>query len=1097
MLRKVSALLVLALLVSLTFTNIATLVEASSNQPKVALVKLWEISHTTYMAKFIGEDYVAVFEGHGDVSLDWKYIGTVYSGRNVWIYKISTGELIAQLTTDTDDSWGDTWEVKSWEPFQAVKVWDRFGFFSADSKRMIEDVRFVGTDARVVDTTSWTTIPIDWGFTDTDGTHFYAVQLDYSGSTLVVGYIYASKLLVFKYDSAQGKYVKVFEHTESGYYGRRLQMTLDGNIILVGGIDYGYLDIFKYDKSVGNYTRVVHYELPDAGGLGALGISDPSNVGYIIGGTKNGWVVIAHYDPDTDEFKVIYQNKEAPDDSWLYNPFYERWIPKVTEVFALCSHRDSSRPGYGIVYDVVTNQTIVIHFADAGTPSWKAAAVSPGANYVFIGNALYMVVRRDPQSGNPRVRLWGTFAYNRFLQDLSAKVVFKPPNADWHLYFMSGRVTVSKIYTQSIPVTLTNDPDILMGKLGRLYSRGLVTAVKLVENSGYVSELDLSPQEMPGTGFTVDQCVVMSSLYVVQSLYGWDGHGFGGATVSSGTIITIPLSAPVNVYSDIRLSQSIAVVTVAPIFDWKKELLGVAGIPLLAGVSYATGKALASRAAQIAVAKAVAWGIARTGTTIDAVTAVSAAKSALAIGSKLLTVVGVGLIVDAGLGIVSKYVTYSSVRSFILVMPIVEDSAGNKYSAVVLVLPLDEISNYAGEYSDHVSKLKNILGLKDVGIVFVEHGKTWKEYKALLEAGRLPTIDLKSAIETTIATKYGLSMDELKITSVKIVVETLIHGWSNLWDYVWGGLKVPVITVMAGSSIQPKATVAGGKVYTDPSIIASLLGSVKINGVEYALTAGIEGAYADFSLNGSQQLVIEFGKSGYFGTITVSADVLVKKEFTKLGDYGYECVFHYDWKDVLIRLTRVEFVDMPYPLVFAERMFIYKYGNFTHDITAAMNLNSTTDDPNSPTGKRYVYVTVKNTKFLDPANGAMLQPCKKFIFRYYYRTPPDVSLLLYLNGTSLTSTLAQHATVVLNSTAEQDVSFMVVFSLKKLENLREVTLLTESFTDTVHLEANATALKAFNISSYVSQAIELMKKEGVPVFLEITAKIVSAEYDYI
>jgi len=1118
MTRRLLALLFLVLIMApIVLVSATTVTSATSSSahittpqqlPRVALVKLWEVSHVAYMAKFIGEDYVAVFEGHGDVSLDGKYIGAWASGGEVWIYRVSTGELIAHLTADTDDDWGDTWEVTGWEPFQAVKKWDRFGFFSADSKRMIEDARRGGTDARVVDTASWTAIPIDWSFTDTDGDHFYAIQLDYSGSTLAVGYIGASntndtsKLLVYKYDPAQGKYVKAFEHEEYGDYGRRLQITLDGKVIVVGGVLYSYLDIFEYDESIGSYVRTVHYRLPDTGGIGGLGISDPYDVGYIIAGTVNGWVIIACYDPSTDEFKVIYQGKEAPDDSWLYNPFYERWMPKVTEVFALCSHRDSSRPGYGIVYDVLTNQTVVFHFADPGTPQWSAAAVSPEANYIFIGNALYMVVKRDVQSGYPRVRFWGHMIFERGMQDLGSSIEFKAPARDWHLYFYSGKVTISKIYTESIPVTLTDDQDILQGKFGKMYNRGLVDAIKVVESSGSVDKLELETIDVPEAGFTAEHTVAMSSLFNVKALYGWNGHGFGGATVSSATVVDIPFSAPMDVYSEIKLQQAISIVAVAPVFDWKQELLGVFGLEFVSGgVSYAAGKALATKAAQRAVEKAVLWGVARRGAEIslDALeAALSAAKAAAKIGGKVLSIVGAALIVDAGLGVYSHYVTYSSVRSFVMIMPVVEDPYGNKYSAVVLILPLEEIQNYAGEYESHVKSAAQQYGIKDVGIQFIVWGKNWDEYRALLEAGSLPTVDLKSAVETTIATKYGYSLGELKITGAKIVVETLVHGWANLWDWVWGGLKVPVVTMVAGASIQPKAITAGGRIYDDPATIADLLKKVTINGKDYELTAGATGAYADFQIQlGADKLIIDFGRRlGYFADISADAIVLVKKDMQPLEDFAYTATLHYDWSDTLIRIERIEFTDMPYPMLKAVRTFAYRYGNFTNDITEAFELSQVTDDPSSPTGKFYYYATRENTKFIDPANGGIMQPCKTYIFTYLYKPPPDVALNLYLNGTQVTSTKARHATVVLNSTRAQDVEYTITFKVKRLSGLAEETIYEESLTDTLSCKANVSAYRSYLIEKHVDLAVQTMAVNGTPAFVEITAKITKAKYNY-
>ena len=107
--------------------------QTASELPRITLIKLWSVSHQAYMAKFVGEDYVVVFEGHGDASLDGKYVGVGSKSYSLYIYDVKTGELLGKLTTDSDDSYGDTWRVDSWKPFSATKVWDAFGFFSAFS----------------------------------------------------------------------------------------------------------------------------------------------------------------------------------------------------------------------------------------------------------------------------------------------------------------------------------------------------------------------------------------------------------------------------------------------------------------------------------------------------------------------------------------------------------------------------------------------------------------------------------------------------------------------------------------------------------------------------------------------------------------------------------------------------------------------------------------------------------------------------------------------------------------------------------------------------------------------------------------------------
>lgn len=1058
--------------------------------PRIALIKLWEVTdHRVYMAKFVGEKYVVLFGLHGDVSLDGKYISC---WDDAWVYDVVTGKLLGKLEGK------GTWEVRSWDPFQAVKVWDCSGFFSADSRRMAEDPRACGgTNSKVLDTTSWEAVPIDWGFTDTTSDHFYAVQLDYSGSTLVVGHISDGTMYVYRYDPAQGKYVLVFRHQESGNYGRRLQMTLDGKYILIGGRDYPYLDIWMRDGS--NYTRVVHYELPDTGGIGALGISDPYNVGYVIMGTSNGWVIIGKFDTSTNEFTVIYKDKLAPDNSWIYNPFYERWIPKVTEVFALCSHRDSGRPGYGIVYDVLTNSTITIHFADPGTYQWSAAAVSPEANYVFIGNTMYMVVKRDVLHGKPRVRFWGNLIYETGMRNLGTPITLKAPAKDWHLYFLSGRLTIHKIYTESVPVVLTDDPNILHGRLGNLLSKGMIHAVKVVESGGSVDSLDISPISDPQKNFDPEHTIAMTALFTIKALYGWNGHGFGGATVSSATVIDVPFKAPLDIYSEVTLNQSIIIALAAPVFDWKKELLGVFGLEFATGGSAIVARNLGKYAVALALKKYIE----RKGYLFLAQKATklwlqAVGKGLPKLASRALGIVGIALMVDAGVGTYYHYVTYSSVRAFTMDMAVVEDPYGNKYGAIALILPKEEIDNYLSEYEEHIKSIAERYGLKDVGIVPIVWGRTWKDYKTLLAGGSLPSINLRNIIEVSIASKYGYNINELKIVGAKIIIEVLAHGKTNLWDYVMGGIKVPTALAMSGVSIIPKALTAGGKVYEDPTEIASLIGNVTINNREYKLVPGTGGAYVDFQTQfGDDKLIIDFGKRlGFFAEMSLGTTVIVEKEFEPLDNFGYMASFHYNWEDMLIRITKMEFVDMPYPMVKAERTFIYRYGNFTNDITDAFELSNKTVDPASPSGYRYYYVTIKNTKYIDPANGGTLMPCKKYVFRYFYREPPDVGIVVYLNGTKVTSTLAHHATVVVNSTETQDVTYRITFSVKYYEGLKVRILIQKIEEGTLHVVANGTAYRIYDITPYVISAINFMKSQGKPAFLEVYVKIIKAKYDY-
>jgi hypothetical protein len=389
----------------IVLTPLLSEVDTETTQPSMPrLIELWRVDHKAYMARFYGEDYVVVCTDLCDVSLNGVFIS---SRDKAYVYKTATGTLLATLDNGT-------WRVKSWEPFSATKVSDFWGFFSGDSSKMAVPVNF--TYVVVFDTETWGAIPVDMGYTIAQP--FYAVQLDYNGSTLALAYIgYISSVTalvrVYKFRPDLGKYVLVYDDSATFterpsppvwfpvIYESRLQMTLDGQVILVGNLNYRYLDIHVYEN--GSYRLKYRFTLPDRGGATALGIGDPYDVGYVIIGTYNGWVIIGKYDRSTNTFTVVYQKKELADATWLFSPQFDRWYPINVEIFALCARWDSIGGGYpvlgelaGIIYDVFNNKTIEVKYEGLGTQGW-VATVSPQANYVFLGNTLLMITRRDIQ----------------------------------------------------------------------------------------------------------------------------------------------------------------------------------------------------------------------------------------------------------------------------------------------------------------------------------------------------------------------------------------------------------------------------------------------------------------------------------------------------------------------------------------------------------------------------------------------------------------------------------------------------------------------------------------------------------------------------
>jgi len=549
----------------------------------------------------------------------------------------------------------------------------------------------------------------------------------------------------------------------------------------------------------------------------------------------------------------------------------------------------------------------------------------------------------------------------------------------------------------------------------------------------------------------------------------------------------IPLSQPLSLYSEMQMSLSTTIHSSLLFYDKDKRALGVFGSSLITAAGAGVSTFALSRVANTILAStSTASGA---GAVAGLVTVSAAAKLSAAVGVMIVVWGGLdaALIEWGGFGEIDP-------QTFVIIAPIVVDKYGRYFTAIELYLPLEESGNIEKIY-DLVKR--TYFWAKDVGFRVTWLGSTWAEYKRIMEGGFTPQVDLYDLIESTIASKYGLSMADLKICGVFVSVATRLRAKVTFWEWAAGGVGVDSITLIAASSIQVKGVLKAGTV-TDPSQIASILGRVYVNDQPTELKPGRDGAYGEFNIQlGSGKLVFRFDKPiGYYGDLRLEVSSVVKSAFRDLDTYGYTTLIDYNWNGTLIILSRIDLVDMPRPMLICERVFIYAYGNFTHDLTKYFNLTSVIDDPSSPTGKYYYYVTA-STLIFDPANGGMLQPGKKYIINYYYATPPDASIVVYLNGTQVTSTLPHHATVVINNTAPpQNITYNLTVTLKYYRGLTEVVASSWSVTKTVEAGNYTAVYDVYSIAEDVYTAVELMRTLGVVVQLEIYARIVNATYNY-
>jgi len=1073
---------------SITYSPLATATTTSSTnnneEQKIKLpavpVPILNVSYDTYTAMFIGEEKVIVCTGHCDKDLGDRYISVV-SDHKAYIYDIKTGKLLKTFSADSN---GDVFDLNTGE-----KVWDRSGFFSGNGRFLVEDAYHYGCDAKVVDLETKQVYNVTWMRTyaapdpANDKCEYYAIQMDYYGTYIAAGQnnVTNGKLVIYK--RVGDEYKPIWWSHEIGQV-RRLFFTLDAKIVVFGSLQDPTL--YEAVMAGSDFWSIRDIDLVD--GVGALTCVDPYKLKMCFVGTSHGHIYIFETDDGGyiySDPKIYISNETYPNGTGtggrFYNPFYNRWSPVFTSVAAFSTNTD---PYVSIIVDLETGK----FYRFTGSGYGRAAAISLKSNYVFAGRTLYMLINPDIQSSEPRVRFHGTAIYNygKKPQELSTPIVLKAPkDKPYHVYFTAGKVEITSLANKERPVSLVTDSDIEHGLLGRMYEKGLVTYDVIYQDGAEVTDHKMIKKD--------DRTVVYSRTHVLKNIV--ISALFGAESVAdSGIIIKVPLQGTVSTYSELIQEQSIAVAIAAPVFDWKKELLGAVGLEFVTGAaSYATSKALLSDAFSRVVGGQDAL-------MITEALHPKALKAGRILG-KAAGVVGIVLMVDAAVEAYTHYIDYSNVKTTMFVVPVAMDTrTGDRYAAVAFILPASEVRERMEEYRKYAeSYIKDKLNVKAVGVTFIELGTDWEEYNARLKAGQLPNVNLQSMIEA-VAEANGVPKSRLRYVEVDIIIDTITRGYASLFDRFAGGVRIPVVTEAQGAAIQVKGIVPSF-VTTDPNEIVGLVPYIEVNGQRYNMSVSEEAAIAYFSLPyGTDALVVRFPNAPYLATLSVSADVLVKVPF-KEETYGvYKAEFHYDWENVEIWIDRFEFVDMPYPMKYAERTYRYTYGEYTQEITDAFERGKVTDDPNSPTGKRYYYVTEENTRFIDPTNGGVMQPCKTYIFRYFYVSKPEVGnawVKVYFNGTSVVSTIPRHATFFVGSNGtDQTVTVLAQIYTKHKENGTIIVDMQKKFTRTYSIWKDEYVMFEEDIQDFVAKALELMK-QGKVGFVEVTIEVVKAEVNEI
>ncbi|MEM1759631.1 MAG: hypothetical protein QXU26_02850 [Thermofilaceae archaeon] len=1089
----------------------------------------------------------------------WPWYGDVARHPNGTIYFAMLGgsvgvivyDLLSYSYVDSISLWWEgVYRVDSIYPLNVTRVWNNTGFFSGNGAFLVEDASFYGTSARVLDLVSGMIIPIEWKVNAT----FYSTRISYDGSVIAVGSPFSGLLLVYEktYDDEWGivLYRKIFEmsHDLRGSEDR-LFLSDDANLIVYAVYDRNYLFFLRRTREYVNSTFSIggltirmagYYQLFGVYNTGnesitAFSVLYDGERGFVAAGTKQGSAYFFSFNLTRNEVNLISVYR-APQDLLPLRAVYPdvnwkapRDIPGVLPLLFYSPRRWSY---FTLFYFTCSGTTYLYNHTASPLGATSAIAFSPSGRHLFSCDTLFFVIEGDPQSGNPRLRFWGNTVYES-THDVKTHLVFNTPSGrDWHAYFFGGQIKITELVTLSETVPLILDRDYLSGNLGNLVcKRGveiysgefMACGAKLHYSVGdafieyetpilplteerareLLTRIGVPEEKIP-PDVGPEKTLIYSSVHTHRSFYGWGG----ASMVSSGILIPIRFAAPAPLASFEKVTP-VVTAQVAGAAALKDPLSGTVLGVSLGAFATGVGGALALKAG---------YGALQT-LTFGAVSALAHTgaifwETAMAIGKAIMTAatafpvlaiaVGTAFAVEAYMIKQYEEAALASYRYFVALAPIIEDrETMRRYVVVAYILPREEILARGLEYEKMGKSLfKCLTGGREENVMIrlVTHGETWREYRRYMLEGRIPQVELVSLVREMISLPFQIPMERLVITGAAFAVQQMTEGKSTLTQYLAGGMRVYTVLIVHGVSIQVGGTVATG-IISNPYTIARTLRYIYVNGRPYNFTIRRDGVYVDFYIpDGTTAVVVSFpqGVRGY-ARMAINLTVVLKKDFDRLGDYGYEVRFHYDWRNTIIRLERIEFVDMEYPLRYAERELIYAAGSrMVTNVTQYFlsGYTSVAPDPSSPSGYRYYYATT-NVVLLDPTNGGMLIPCKTFIYRYFFKDPPDVGIEVYFNGTQVTTPLARHATVVLRSNVDQKAAFtatLIVGAHKGLQTLefRKVTL-AENKNVTIK---NGVAYEIFDIQEYVNDAIRYAREHNVSTFVQVDAWIVSAEYNY-
>lgn len=697
------------------------------------------------------------------------------------------------------------------------------------------------------------------------------------------------------------------------------------------------------------------------------------------------------------------------------------------------------------------------YIVQGGTKDNTALACSGTICVAVLYNKIFerkMVYEKTP---TPYMRINGTMILSKYSGfDLGGNGSNLVLSGEFYIYGAS--ITISKLYENRYASKIVSDPRVEHGDVEYMKSKALINTIGI----GGDNQISLNAEKNTLTAVWVHH-------------HTWDlGTAFSSDPLKNDIIHAVVFNVPIHempATTDVYGGAKIGIVTNTRFGE---------------SVNLVPGE-------EATITGVTTFGVATAAAEAGTVTALTAA-AAMAAGAALV-----------GYGVYELYYAMNNYNFewhelYGYALGLYTRDGGRHVIVMDIFLPGIEL-----QHSDRwIEMAKRVLRSYDdtativIRVTTLSSIYTWDDYTVALKNGAFNNLKTSNIVDEALRS-IGANPDDYVIASIDVVHIVDTYAEPTLGVQVFkNGLFVSGETRYTVSSIEFYAETKD-RVIDNASEIVDAIPYILVNGEKINGTV-VDGkaVYKSLLKSTSNSVSISVPYANAFVIGDVELNVSMVKPMEPVANYtGYMANIYYSIKNLFMRVSSFEFINVPGRAKYVERIFHYGYDTFDNRVPGEYLREIVTSTELTPTCEivDYVLDNSKGVKFIDPTNGGLFEYGKNITIIYWLENPAgDASVGLVFNGTSVTSTLPRHLTMVIRSDIEQEVHYNLTLGIYYYEDLNKYRV-SENVTSGV-AKVDGVYYRIFNIQDYIYEIIKLQKEyNGTRRYLLEAKVTISARYD--